>query len=109
VSLVILLQVLLHESFYFCRQKALAKQASERKSLIGTGDRSERVRTYNFGENRITDHRVGLTVHGIQDMLAGLKLDTFTEKLREQDEKDRIMAMLESANSGLSMIGTERS
>lgn len=84
-----------------CRQKKLAEQASQRKSLSGTGDRSERIRTYNFQENRITDHRVGVTVHGIQDMLAGLKLDTFTNKLREQDEGDRMMAMLQSENFGL--------
>lgn len=79
----------------------MAEQASQRKCLVGTGDRSERIRTYNFQENRITDHRVGLTVHGVQDMLAGLKLDTFTQKLREQDEKDRMMSMLQSANFGL--------
>lgn len=84
-----------------CRQKALAAQASQRKALVGTGDRSERIRTYNFQENRITDHRIGLTVHGIQDMLSGIKLDTFTEKLREQDEGDRMMAMLQSSNFGL--------
>lgn len=84
-----------------CRQKSLAEQASQRQSAVGTGDRSERIRTYNFQENRITDHRIGVSVHGMQDMLAGLKLDTFIDKLREQDERDRMMAMLQTSNFGL--------
>jgi peptide chain release factor 1 len=83
------------------RQKAAAEQASQRRSLVGTGDRSERIRTYNFQENRVSDHRVGVTVHGIEDMLAGLKLDMFTVKLREQDEQDKMMAMLQAGNFGL--------
>jgi peptide chain release factor 1 len=54
---------------------ALAEQqnqiASERKSMVGTGDRSEKIRTYNFPQNRITDHRIGLTMHQLQTFLDG--------------------------------------
>jgi peptide chain release factor 1 len=47
------------------------KRASERKSLVGSGDRSQRIRTYNFPENRVTDHRINLTLHKLDQILAG--------------------------------------
>jgi peptide chain release factor 1 len=59
------------------RLKALADEqvrsqlAAERRSQVGTGDRSEKIRTYNYPQNRVTDHRVGATVHGIQQILDG--------------------------------------
>jgi peptide chain release factor 1 len=61
----------------FARLKALADEevrsdlAEQRRSQVGTGDRSEKIRTYNFPQNRVTDHRVGLTVHGIQQLMDG--------------------------------------
>jgi peptide chain release factor 1 len=48
-----------------------AKEASTRKSLIGTGDRSDRVRTYNFPQGRVTDHRINLTLHKIESIMDG--------------------------------------
>ncbi|PDO10399.1 MAG: peptide chain release factor 1 [Candidatus Reconcilbacillus cellulovorans] len=48
-----------------------AKYASERRSQVGTGERSERIRTYNFPQNRVTDHRIGLTLHRLEDVLGG--------------------------------------
>jgi peptide chain release factor 1 len=45
--------------------------AQQRKNMVGTGDRSERIRTYNFPQNRVTDHRIGLTLHKLEDILAG--------------------------------------
>src|SRR5439155_303201 len=50
------------------QQEALAK---ERKAMVGTGDRSEKIRTYNFPQNRVTDHRIGLTIHQLQDVMDG--------------------------------------
>lgn len=53
------------------QQEELAKQASARKSAVGTGDRSERIRTYNFPQSRVTDHRIGLTLHRLDAILDG--------------------------------------
>ena len=50
------------------QQKAIA---SDRKSQVGSGDRSEKIRTYNFHQGRVTDHRIGLTLHRLQDVLDG--------------------------------------
>lgn len=58
-----------------------AKERETRKSYIGSGDRSEKIRTYNFPQNRITDHRIGLTIHQLDQVLEG-KLDDFITALR---------------------------
>jgi len=65
-----------------------AERARERKTQVGTGDRSAKIRTYNFPQNRVTDHRIGLTVHGLEDVLGG-ELDELVSALRlaEQEEK----------------------
>lgn len=78
-----------------CRQRHMASQKSARRALIGTGDRSERIRTYNYQENRITDHRVGHTIHGIAAMMAGAKLSDFISRLREEDQKEMLMHVLQ--------------
>ena len=52
-------------------QKQQAEEASKRKNLIGTGDRSERIRTYNFPQGRLTDHRIGLTVYNLDSIIEG--------------------------------------
>ena len=61
-------------------EEEIAKVASERKSQVGTGDRSERIRTYNFSQNRITDHRIGLTLHKLENILEG-DLDELIEAI----------------------------
>jgi peptide chain release factor 1 len=70
-------------------ERQQAELAADRKAQVGTGDRSERIRTYNFPQDRITDHRVGLTGHGIERVLAG-ELDDFTAAL-QADEKRRAL------------------
>jgi len=77
------LQVL-HTRLYAAEQQRLnAERASSKQQLIGSGERSERIRTYNFPQARITDHRVGITLTdgGLERMLAGLLLDDFVEPL----------------------------
>ncbi|MBD0305604.1 MAG: peptide chain release factor 1 [Nitrospiraceae bacterium] len=65
------------------REKQEAEIAQHRKSQVGTGDRSEKIRTYNFPQNRVTDHRIGLTLHKLEQVLAG-DLDDIVEGLRAE-------------------------
>jgi peptide chain release factor 1 len=63
----------------------------KRKTYIGTGDRSEKIRTYNFPQNRVTDHRIDLTLYRLDDILNG-DLDLIVEKLLEAEEKAKLEA-----------------
>jgi peptide chain release factor 1 len=65
------LQVLRARIYDMRRQEEEAKYAGERKSKVGTGDRSERIRTYNFPQSRVTDHRIGLTLHKLDAIMNG--------------------------------------
>jgi peptide chain release factor 1 len=67
-------------------QKEQDKRAAERKSLVGSGDRSERIRTYNFPQNRLTDHRIGLTLHSLDQIIAG-NLQPVTDALIDYDRQ----------------------
>ena len=58
-----------------------AKRAQERRSMVGTGDRSAKIRTYNFPQNRVTDHRISLTLHQLEEILEG-DLDEIIDALR---------------------------
>ena len=69
------------------QQEELAKRASERKSLIGSGDRSQKVRTYNFPENRVTDHRINLSLYQLDRIIAG-NLQPLTDALIEHDRQE---------------------
>ncbi len=68
-----------------------AKLAAQRRSQVGTGDRAQKIRTYNFPQGRVTDHRVGLTSHRIEAILQG-DLDEFAEALRAQERADQLAA-----------------
>jgi peptide chain release factor 1 len=76
-------------------EHALAEQqaelAADRRSQVGTGDRAEKIRTYNFPEGRVTDHRVKLTKHNLQQILEG-ELDEFTEALQAEDRRRKLDA-----------------
>jgi len=65
------------------REKQEAEIAQNRKAQVGTGDRSEKIRTYNFPQNRVTDHRVGVTLHKLEQVLAG-DMDELVDALRAQ-------------------------
>ncbi len=70
-----------------------AERAARRKDQVGTGDRSERIRTYNFPQNRVTDHRVGLTLHKLDEVLSGAALDELIEALMADDQVARLAAL----------------
>jgi len=69
-----------------------AKYAAQRKAQVGTGERNERIRTYNFPQNRVTDHRIELTLYNLPFILAG-DLDPILEPLMEQDFEERFGAL----------------
>jgi peptide chain release factor 1 len=71
------------------RQKYEAERAENRRTQVGSGDRSEKVRTYNFPQDRITDHRISLTRHHIEAFMAG-ELDDVVTALRAHDEAERL-------------------
>ena len=73
------------------RREADESRAADRRSQVGTGDRSERVRTYNFPQGRVTDHRIGLTLHRLASVLAG-DIDEITDALIERDQAERLAA-----------------
>jgi peptide chain release factor 1 len=72
------------------RAKADAERAASRRGQIGSGDRSERVRTYNFPQGRVTDHRIGLTLHKLDKVLAGEALDEVVDALTADDQAGRL-------------------
>jgi peptide chain release factor 1 len=69
-----------------------AKYAAERRSQIGSGDRSERIRTYNFPQNRVTDHRIGLTLHGLPQIMEGA-IGPLIEGLQKAHYEERLAAL----------------
>jgi peptide chain release factor 1 len=73
-----------------------AKEAAERRAMVGSGDRSEKIRTYNFPQSRVTDHRIGLTVHRLQEILDGA-LDLVVEPLSAHFQAERLKAELTRA------------
>lgn len=86
------LRVLKSRLYEHYRQKEHDKRAQERKTLIGSGDRSQRIRTYNFPENRLTDHRIGLTLYKLDQIING-NLQPVTDALVEYDRNQQRDAM----------------
>jgi peptide chain release factor 1 len=80
------LRVLRARLYELEREKQQAELDATRRSQIGSGERAEKIRTYNFPENRLTDHRVHLTVHRLDKILEG-ELDEFTEALAADDRR----------------------
>lgn len=82
---------ILRARLYEGQRESLARdRALARKEQVGSGDRSERIRTYNFPQSRITDHRINLTLYKLDEILAGKALDELIEPLRAQDQADRL-------------------
>jgi peptide chain release factor 1 len=74
------------------RQKAATERAAERKGQVGSGDRSERIRTYNFPQGRVTDHRIGLTLYRLDQVIAG-DLDEIIDALIAADQAAKLAEM----------------
>lgn len=66
-----------------------SKIAQERKSMVGSGDRSEKIRTYNFPQGRVTDHRIGLTLYRLEGILSG-EIDEFVQALKKKEQEQRL-------------------
>lgn len=87
------LQVLRTRLYDAQREATQGAEAEARKAMVGSGDRSERIRTYNFPQGRVTDHRIGLTLHKLEEVLAGPGLGELVDALIAEDEAKRLAAM----------------
>ena len=86
------MEVLRARLFDLQRREADAARAAARKGQVGSGDRSERIRTYNFPQGRVTDHRINLTLYRLGEVMAG-DLDEIVAALTEADEAARLAEM----------------
>ena len=84
------LKILRSRIYELERKKKEEERSKDRKSKIGTGDRSERIRTYNFPQGRVTDHRINLTLHKLQDFLEGEIFDEMIESLNLQAQEEKL-------------------
>jgi peptide chain release factor 1 len=78
------------------RARADAERAAARKGMVGTGDRSERIRTYNYPQSRVTDHRINLTLYNLDEIIRGEGLHEIVEALISQDRADRLSEIQEA-------------
>lgn len=69
------------------------------RGQVGSGDRSERIRTYNYAQDRVTDHRVNLTKYGIERMLSGDMLEDYTKALLQAEEVEKLKQLLEGGGN----------
>ena len=84
------LKILRSRIYDYERQKIDQERSKDRKSKIGTGDRSERIRTYNFPQGRVTDHRINLTLHKLEEFMEGEIFDEMIESLSLQAQMDEL-------------------
>jgi len=87
------MQVLRARLYEKMRDEAHGAEAEARKAMVGSGDRSERIRTYNFPQGRVTDHRINLTLHRLPEVLEGPGLGELIDALVAEDEAKRLAAM----------------
>ena len=90
------LKVLRTRLFELERERLASERAGARKSMVGSGDRSERIRTYNFPQGRVTDHRINLTLHKLDEILAGPGLAELADALIAEDEAARLASLEEA-------------
>jgi peptide chain release factor 1 len=87
------LKVLRTRLYELERSRLADERAGTRRSMVGSGDRSERIRTYNFPQGRVTDHRINLTLHKLDAILEGPGLAELTDALISQDEAERLAGL----------------
>ena len=90
------LKVLRTRLFEMERERLASERAGARKSMVGSGDRSERIRTYNFPQGRVTDHRINLTLHKLEEALEGPGLGEIVDALVAEDEAERLAGLEEA-------------
>jgi peptide chain release factor 1 len=90
------LKVLRTRLFELERERLASERAGARRSMVGSGDRSERIRTYNFPQGRVTDHRINLTLHKLEEILAGPGLKELSDALIAEDEAARLASLDEA-------------
>jgi peptide chain release factor 1 len=90
------LKVLRTRLFEMERERLASERAGARKSMVGSGDRSERIRTYNFPQGRVTDHRINLTRHNLDEVLEGGGLLEIVDALVAEDEAERLAGLEEA-------------
>jgi peptide chain release factor 1 len=86
------MKVLASRLYEYEAQKVHDERSADRKAQVGSGDRSERIRTYNFPQNRLTDHRIGLTVYNLDRVVDG-ELDTIVDALLEHDKEEKLKSL----------------
>ncbi|MDB5682426.1 MAG: peptide chain release factor 1 [Sphingomonas bacterium] len=89
------LKVLRTRLYELERDRLASARAGARKSMVGSGDRSERIRTYNYPQGRVTDHRINLTLHRLSEILEGPGLDELVSALIAEDEAARLANLVE--------------
>ncbi|MEZ5710077.1 MAG: peptide chain release factor 1 [Blastomonas sp.] len=87
------LKVLAARLYELERDRAASAEADARRSMVGSGDRSERIRTYNFPQGRVTDHRINLTLHRLDEVLAGPGLGELIDALIAEDQAERLASL----------------
>jgi peptide chain release factor 1 len=80
-------------------QKQRAADSATRRSMIGAGDRADKIRTYNFPQDRVTDHRVGMDLSNLPRVMNG-ELDRLIDTLSQTDQAERLAALVDSGASG---------
>jgi peptide chain release factor 1 len=75
------------------RERLASSRSADRKAMVGSGDRSERIRTYNFPQGRVTDHRINLTLHRLPEILEGPGLEEVVSALIAEDEAARLASL----------------
>jgi peptide chain release factor 1 len=93
------MQVLRSRLFEMEREKADSARAAQRRGQVGSGDRSQRIRTYNFPQGRVTDHRIGLTLHKLDEVLQATALDELIDALVADDQASQLAAMNADASA----------